>query len=159
MGLLCAESTLRRFLKQVHVLAHDLGFHSLLPLLGEGKVWCWWYKSGPFKAAINRHVKLIYVDSCCESVTPRDPWIVPITGDSVRTSNRGTFVTVVGPKMADRRLVNQERSGKTMYQGSDMYTPAAAEYYMDEKSLMPYFHLLVKEMLNIEQQQFCVVNG
>ena len=64
MSLLCAESTLRRCLKQVHVLAQDLGFHSL-PLLGEGKVWCWGDKSGPFKAAINRYVKLIYVDSCC----------------------------------------------------------------------------------------------
>jgi hypothetical protein len=96
--------------------------------------------------------------AACESVAPIDPWIVPITGDGVRTSNRGTFVTVLGPKMADQRLVNQERSGKTMYQGSDMYTLAAAGY-MDEKSLIPYFHLLVNEMLNIEQQQFCVVNG
>ena len=37
-------------------------------------------------------------------------------------------MTVVGLKMADLRLVNQERSGNTMFQGSDMYTPAAAAY-------------------------------
>jgi hypothetical protein len=60
--------------------------------------------------------------------------------------------------MADHRLVNQERSGKTMFQGSDMYTPAAAGY-VDEKHLMQFFHLLVKECLKIEEQQFCVVKG
>jgi hypothetical protein len=67
-------------------------------------------------------------------------------------------MTVVGLKMADLRLVNQERSGKTMFQGSDMYTPVAAGY-VDEKVLMPYFHLLVKECQQIEKEQFCVVNG
>jgi hypothetical protein len=60
--------------------------------------------------------------------------------------------------MADRRLVQQERSGKTMYQGSDMFTPAAGGY-LDEKDLMPYFHLLMEELRKIEEQQFCTVNG
>jgi hypothetical protein len=93
-----------------------------------------------FKTALNQYVKTIYYDARCESVTAHDPWILPITGDGVRTSQRGRFVTVVVLKMADLRLVNQERSGKTMFQGSDMYTPAVAGY-VDEKVLMPYFHL------------------
>jgi hypothetical protein len=38
-----------------------------------------------------------------------------------------------------------------MYQGSDMYTPAAAGY-VDEKGIMPYFQLLVDEFLKIEDQ-------
>ncbi len=74
-----------------------------------------------------------------------------LLGDGVRTSTRGGFVTVVGLKMADHRLVNQEHSGKTMFQGSDMYTPAVAGY-VDENGLMQFFHLLVKECLKIEEQ-------
>jgi hypothetical protein len=60
--------------------------------------------------------------------------------------------------MADRRLVNQQRSMKTMYQGSDMYTPACAGYATEDE-LMDYFHLLIAEFCKIEAQQFCVVNG
>jgi hypothetical protein len=77
------------------------------------------------------------------AATASDPWIVPLT--------------VLGPKMADRRLVNQQRSMKTMYQGSDMYTPACAGYATEDE-LMEYFNLLVNEFLKIEAQQFCVVN-
>ena len=157
MGLLCGESTMRRCLKEVHTLAVDLGFYSI-PEVEGGNVWCWGDEIGVFKTALHQYVKAIYHDARCESVTADDPWILPITGDGVRTSQRGRFVTVVGLKMADLRLVNQERSGKTMFQGSDMYTPAAAGY-VDEKGLMPYFHLLVKECQQIEKQQFCVVNG
>jgi hypothetical protein len=156
IGVLCGESTLRRCLKQVHTLAVDLGFYSM-PELEQGKVWCWGDENGAFKTALNHYVKTIYYDACCDSVTANEPWILPLTGDGVRTSTRGRFVTVVGPKMSDHRLVNQERSGKTMFQGSDMYTPAAAGY-VDENGLMEFFHLLVKECLKIEEQQFCVVN-
>jgi hypothetical protein len=155
--VLCGESTMRRCLKQVHTLAVELGFYSM-PELEQGKVWCWGDENGAFKTALNHYVKTIYYDACCDSVTPNEPWILPLTGDGVRTSTRGRFVTVVGSKMSDHRLVNQERSGKTMYQGSDMYTPAAAGY-VDENGLMEFFHLLVKECLKIEEQQFCVVNG
>jgi hypothetical protein len=144
-------------LKEVHTLSVDQGFYSI-PELDGGNVWCWGDDIGLFKTALNQYVKTIYYDAHCDSVTAHDPWILPITGDGVRTSQRGRFVTVVGLKMADLRLVNQERTGKTMFQGSDMYTPAAAGY-VDEKELMPYFHLLVKECQEIEKQQFCVVNG
>lgn len=63
-----------------------------------------------------------------------------------------------GPKLADRRLVKQEQTGKTMCQSSGMYTPAVAGF-MDEKELMPWFHRLVAEFLRIEEQQYCLVNG
>ena len=155
MGLLCAESTLRRCLNQVHKLSQDLGFYSL-PVVDDGNVWCWGDDTEQMKAAVNLYVKKIYVDACCESVTANNPWVLPLTGDGVRTSQRGTFVSVIGAKMADTRLVNQERSGKTMYQGSDMYTPAAAGY-VDEKGIMPYFQLLVDEFLKIEDRGYCVV--
>ncbi len=98
-------------------------------------------------------MKRIYVDACCEGVTKDLPWNVPSTGDAVRTSQRGTIVTVLGPKLADRRLVKQEQSGKTMCQSSEMYTPAVAGY-MDETQLMPWFHRLVREFMKIEEQQF-----
>jgi hypothetical protein len=105
----------------------DLGFYSI-PELNGGNVWCWGDEIGVLKTALNQYVKTIYYDARCESVTAQDPWILPITSDGVRTSQRGRFVTVVGLKMANLRLVNQERSGNTMFQGSDMYTPAAAAY-------------------------------
>ncbi len=37
MGLLCSETTLRRCLNQVHMLALDLGFHSM-PDSHDGKI-------------------------------------------------------------------------------------------------------------------------
>jgi hypothetical protein len=51
-------------------------------------------------------------------------------------------VTVLGVKMADGRLVQQEKTGKTMNQSSDMYTPIVAGF-ADEAARMPYFHLCV----------------
>ena len=157
MGLLCGESTLRRCLNLVHKQAVELGFYSL-PEKDDGNVWCWGDDRAAFTKAVNLYVKTIYCDACCDSVTANDPWIVPLTGDATRTSQRGTIVTVLGPKMADRRLVNQQRSMKTMYQGSDMYTPACAGYATEDE-LMDYFHLLIAEFRRIEAQQYCVVNG
>ncbi len=94
-------------------------------------------------------MKAIYFDACCNSVTSNDSFLLPVTGDGVRTSQRGTYVTVAGPKLSDHRLVNQERSGNTMVQGSDMYTPAVAGY-VDEGVLMPYFQDLVEDFYKIE---------
>jgi hypothetical protein len=157
VGLLCGESTLRRCMDQVLELAQQLGFY-YLPIEHGGTVWCWGDATGPLITAIHRYVKRIYYDACCDLVTKDAPWVVPITGDGVRTSQRGTAVTVLGPKLADRRLVKQEQTGKTMCQSSGMYTPAVAGF-MDEKELMPWFHRLVAEFLRIEEQQYCLVNG
>ena len=70
-----------------------------------------------------------------------DPWVVAPTGDYVGTSRRGAFVTVLCTKLADRRLVQQELTGKTENQSRDMYTPSVAGF-VDEAELMPYYHRL-----------------
>ncbi len=62
-----------------------------------------------------------------------DPWVVAPTGDYVGT--------VLCSKLADRRLVQQELTGKTEYQSRDMYTPAVSGF-VDEAELMPYYHRL-----------------
>ena len=156
VGLLCGETTLRRCMDQVFHLAEKLGFYSL-PLEHAGNIWCWGDESGPLRTAVNRYIKTMYYDNRCDSVTKEDPWIIPLTGDLVVTPKRGAHITVLGPKLADRRLVQQELTGKTMNQSSGMYTPAVAGF-VDEAELMPYFHRLVDEFLQIERQQYCVVN-
>ena len=82
----------------------------------------------------------------------------PITGDGTRVSFRGKGITMCGVKQADARLPSQKDTGKTMNQSSGMYTPAVAGF-VDEAELMPYFHRLVNEFLEVERQQYCVVNG
>ena len=157
VGLLCGETTLRRCMDQVLHLAQKLGFFCL-PLEHAGTIWCWGDETGLLRTAIHRYVKTIYHDACCASVTKDAPWIVPLTGDGVVTSRRGAYVTVLGVKMADVRLVQQEKTGKTMNQSSEMYTPIVAGF-ADEAALMPFFHLMVQEFLKIEEQEYCVVNN
>lgn len=158
MGLLCSESTMRRTMDLVHDQAVQLGF-SFMPVGGGGKVWCWGDSRALLERAVNLYVKAIYYDACCDSVTEDNPWVIPITGDAVRTSQRGAVVTVMGPKQSDGRLKNQERLGQSrMCQSCDMYTPAVAGY-ATESEMMDYFHALVREFQEIERQGFCIVNG
>ena len=158
MGLLCSESTLRRTMDIVHDQAVQLSF-STMPEDGKSKVWCWGDGSGLLEKAINLYVKAVYYDACCDSVTVETPWIVPISGDAARTSQRGTVVTVMGPKQSDGRLKNQERTGQSlMCQSCDMYTPAVAGY-ASETELMEYFHALLRGFQQIERQGYCRVNG
>ena len=158
MGLLCSESTLRRTMDLVHDQAVQLGF-SYMPEGGLGKVWCWGDSDKLLRKAVNLYVKAVYYDACCDDVTDHNPWVVPITGDAARTSQRGTVVTVMGPKQSDGRLKNQERAGHSlMCQSCDMYTPAVAGF-ATESEIMEYFHALVSEFQQIERQGFCMVNG
>ena len=158
MGLLCSESTLRRIFDLVHDQAVHLGF-SIMPAEGKGKVWCWGERDTCLlETAVNMYVKTVYCDACCDNITPENAWIVPITGDLARTSQRGAVVTVMGPKQCDQRLVSQQRTGKSMCQSSALYTPAIAGYGT-ESELMPYFRQLVEEFRKIERQGFCRVNG
>jgi hypothetical protein len=158
MGLLCGESTLRRTMDLVHDQAVQLGF-SCMPEKDLGKVWCWGEgDEALLTKAVNMYVKAIYCDASCESVTKDNPWLVPLSGDAVRTSTRGKVVTVMGPKQSDLRLTSQERTGKSMCQSSGLYTPAVAGFGSEE-DLMGYFHSMVQEFLKIEEQGFCTVNG
>jgi hypothetical protein len=145
VGLLCGESTLRRCMDQVLILAQKLGFY-LLPPEDVGSIWCWGDATGALTTGIHRYVKTIYHDACCDTVTKDAPWIVPLTGDGVVTSKRGAYVTVLGAKLADGRLVQQEQTGKTMNQSSAMYTPIVAGF-ADEGELMPYFYRMVDEFI------------
>jgi hypothetical protein len=58
MGLLCAESTLRRCMDHVLLLSQRLGFYTL-PLEHAGNIWCWGDENGLLKTAINRYVGVI----------------------------------------------------------------------------------------------------
>ena len=156
-GLLCSEATLRRTLDLVHDQAVELGF-SHMPEADQGKVWCWGDSAGVLVRGMNMYVKAIYHDACCDGITKEDPWLCVVTGDLARTSQRGKFVTVMGPKQVDRRLPNQLQTGKSMCQSSTMYTPAVAGL-LKEGELMHYFHAMIREFQNIESQGFCVVNG
>ena len=91
MGLLCSESTMRRTMDLVHDQAVQLGF-SFMPEGCAGKVWCWGDCGALLQRAVNLYVKAIYYDACCEGVTEYNPWIVPITGDAVKTSQRGAVL-------------------------------------------------------------------
>jgi hypothetical protein len=159
MGLLCSETTMRRTMDLVHDQAVQLGF-SYMPEDGLGKVWCWGEQgSSILQKAVNLYVKTVYHDSCCKGVSEDCPFIVPLTGDAVRTSQRGTVITVMGAKQSDSRLQNQDRAGQSlMCQSCDMYTPAVAGF-ASESEVMEYFHALVREFRQIETQGFCMVNG
>ncbi len=93
-----------------------------------------------------------------DDITADKPWILPLTGDLARTSQRGTVVTVMGPKQADSRLTSQQRTGKSMCQSSGLYTPAVAGF-ATEAELMHYFNHMVSVFQEIEREGFCVVKG
>ncbi len=87
--MLCGESTLRRCMDQVLLLAQKLGFH-FLPPEDSGSIRCWGDARGPLKAAIHRYVTTIYQyhDVCCDTVTNDKPLIVPLTGNRGNVKGR-----------------------------------------------------------------------
>jgi hypothetical protein len=158
MGLLYSKSTMRRTMDLVHDQAVQLSF-VFMPEDGGGKVWCWGDCRALLERAVNLYVKAIYYDACCDGVTEDNPWVIPITGDAVKTSQRRAVAIVMGKKQSDGHLKNQERAGQSlMRQSCDMYTPAVAGY-ATESEIMDYFHALVREFQQIERQGFCTVNG
>jgi hypothetical protein len=66
MGLLCAESTLRRCMDQVLLLAQSLGFYSL-PLEHAGTIWSWGDAEGLFRNAMSR----LYITMHVAGMYPR----------------------------------------------------------------------------------------
>ena len=67
-----------------------------MPEAGKGKVWCWGERDTCLlETAVNMYVKTVYCDACCDNITHENAWIVPITGDLARTSQRGAVVTVI----------------------------------------------------------------
>jgi hypothetical protein len=61
--------------------------------------------------------------------------------------------------VCDHRLVSQELTGKAnMSQSRTLYTPAIGGY-SSESDMIPLFEQLVDYFVEIEKQQFCVVEG
>jgi hypothetical protein len=107
MGLLCGASTIRRRLPRVHELAVRIGWTWSPPDLN-GHGWCWGCdEHGAFTKGVNLCVKLVYHDVRAETVSTEHPWLVCLTGDAARVSQRGTIVTTCGAKEVDRRLPSQ----------------------------------------------------
>ena len=130
MGLLCGASSIRRRQAKVHELAISLGW-SWLPgeptSAGIGELgWMWGCDDqGPFERGVHLCVKLVYYDTMM-MVGKEDPWIVALTGDAARVSQRGSIVTTCGAKEVDRRLPSQKGTGKVMNQSRSLYTPMLA---------------------------------
>jgi hypothetical protein len=185
VGLLCGASSIRRRQLRVHELAQKLGW-SYMPedLAGEG--WSWGSDvEGSFTKGVNLYVKLLYYDQRMTDVTADDPWLVCVTGDAARVSQRGVIVTTCGAKECDRRLpsqlgayclvcpppphplsssrtstpfLSQPGTGKGMNQSRKLYTPMLAGYASETK-LMPHFHALVSTFKEIEERGYCEVDG
>jgi hypothetical protein len=115
VGMLCGASSARRRQQRVHELALKLGW-SYCPEVLAGEGWSWGCDEGTFTRGVNLHAKLVHHDLRHEGVTKDDPWLVCITGDAARVTQRGTIITTCGSKEVDRRLPSQMGTGKTMNQ-------------------------------------------
>ena len=166
-GLLPSATTFNNCLMNINREATRKGF-SCMP---QTNTWCWGDAEGnTLREGVHRYVKSVYVDAWDERATAEDPYILAVTGDLARVSFSGKAVTLGGPKECDRRLVSQQLTGKphitargaryinNMNQSRTLYTPAIGGY-STESDMMPLFEELVDYFVEIEQQQFCVVDG
>ena len=166
-GLLPSATTFNNCLMGINREATRKGF-SCMP---QTNTWCWGDAEGnTLKEGVHRYVKSVYVDAWDARATADDPYVLAVTGDLARVSFSGKAVTLGGPKECDRRLVSQQLTGKphttargvryinNMNQSRTLYTPAIGGY-STESNMMPLFEELVDYFVEIEQQQFCVVDG
>ena len=142
---------------RIYELALKLGWsYSPEVLAGEG--WSWGGDEGTFTRGVNLYTKLVHHDLRHEEATEDDPWLVCITGDAARVTQRGTIITTCGAKEVDRRLPSQMGTGKMMNQSRKLYTPMLAGY-ASETTLMPLFHEMVATFKEIEERGCCEVDG
>jgi hypothetical protein len=166
-GLLPSATTFNNCLMNINREATRKGF-SCMP---QTNTWCWGDAEGNMlKEGVHRYVKSVYVDAWDARATADDPYVLAVTGDLARVSFSGKAVTLGGPKECDRRLVSQLLTGKphttargvrymnNMNQSRTLYTPAIGGY-STESDMMPLFEELVDYFVEIENQQFCVVDG
>ena len=166
-GLLPSATTFNNCLMDINREATRKGF-SCMP---QTNTWCWGDAEGnTLKEGVHRYVKSVYVDAWDARATADDPYVLAVTGDLARVSFSGKAVTLGGPKECDRRLVSQLLTGKphttargvrymnNMNQSRTLYTPAIGGY-STESDMMPLFEELVDYFVEIESQQFCVVDG
>jgi hypothetical protein len=132
-----------------------------LSCMPETKTWCWGDSTGnQLREGVHRYIKAVYYDKWDTRVTADDTYVVVLTGDSARVSLKGKFVTLCGAKECDRRLKSQKQTvghQNSMNPSRNLYVPAAAGY-VDESDLMPLFEQLVDFFVEVEQQQFIIVD-
>jgi hypothetical protein len=156
-GLLPSATTFNNCLMDLNRKAARKGF-SCMP---DTNTWCWGDEEGnTLHEGVHRYVKALYFDAWDSRATADDPYIIAVTGDLARVSFSGKAVTMCGAKQCDRRLVSQQVTGNKghMNQSRTLYTPAIGGY-STESDMMPLFEQLVDTFVEIEKQQFCVVDG
>jgi hypothetical protein len=156
-GLLPSATTFNNCLMDLNRKAARKGF-SCMP---DTNTWCWGDEEGnTLHEGVHRYVKALYFDAWDSRVSADDPYIIAVTGDLARVSFSGKAVTMCGAKQCDRRLVSQQLTGNKgdMNQSRTLYTPAIGGY-STESDMMPLFEQLVDAFVEIEKQQFCVVDG
>jgi len=156
-GLLPSATTFNNCLMDLNRKAARKGF-SCMP---DTNTWCWGDEEGnTLHEGVHRYVKALYFDAWDSRATADDPYIIAVTGDLARVSFSGKAVTMCGAKQCDRRLVSQQLTGNkgNMNQSRTLYTPAIGGY-STESDMMPLFEQLVDAFVEIEKQQFCVVDG
>lgn len=138
--------------------AAEIGLSSM----PDTKIWCWGDSTGnKMREGVHRYIKAVYYDKWDTRVTADDPYVVVLTGDLARVSLKGKFVTLCGAKECDRRLKSQKQTvghQNNMNQSRTLYVPAAAGY-VDESDLMPYFEQLLEFFVEVEQQNYIIVDG
>ena len=95
------------------------------------------YTDGAFTKGVQLRVKQVCYDAKLGGVTKEDPFVVALTGDAARVSQRGSMITTCGAKEVDRRLPSQQGTGKVMNQSRNLYTPMLAGY-ISEKVTQPF---------------------
>ena len=155
-GLLPSATRFNNCLMNINREASRKGFNCMPAT----NTWCWGDEEGnTLREGVNRYVKAVYFDAWDSRATENDPYVLAVTGDLARVSFSGKAVTLGGPKQCDRRLVSQLLTGKAnMNQSRTLYTPAIGGY-SSESDMMPLFEQLVDYFVEIEKQQFCVVDG
>ena len=139
--------------KEIVYQASSRTFGSIFPEGEQGQMWHWDFGKG-----VHAYLKAKYVDLCMESVTNQDPWVVVVTGDAARMSQRGHQVTTCGIKICDRRHPEQNGTGKLMNQSPSQYTPTICATG-GEKGVMPAFRSMVRELAVIERKGHITVEG
>jgi hypothetical protein len=157
-GLMPSATSIGNMHRKMNRRAAELG----LSCMPETKTWCWGDSTGnQLREGVHRYIKAVYYDKWDTRVTADDPYVVVLTGDLARVSLKGKFVTLCGAKECARRLKSQKQTvghQNNMNQSRNLYVPAAAGY-VDESDLMPLFEQLVDLFVEVEQQQFIIVDN
>lgn len=162
-GIIPSATTVNNFLQVMNAKAAELG----LSCMPQTNTWCWGDNEGnKLREGVHKYIKALYYDQWDTRVTEDDPYIVVLTGDLARVSLSGKAVTLCGAKECDRRLKSQKDTTHNKWQGHqnnmnqsrNLYTPAMGGYET-ESDIMPLFEQLVALFVEVEKQQFIIVDN